>query len=63
MMKRVKIVLEECFAYPWVVKGDPVFYLITKSFKAQVGIIIKEIDHTAVLPTTVFLMKSLKICM
>lgn len=30
-----------CFAYPWVVKGDPVFNPITKSLKAQVGIVIK----------------------
>lgn len=50
-------------AYPWVVKGDPVFYPITKSLKAQVGVVIKESDHAAVLPTAVFLLKNLKICM
>lgn len=51
------------FAYPWVVKGDPVFYPITKSLKAQIGVIVKEIDHAVVLPTTIFLLKNLKTCM
>lgn len=51
----------DCFTHPWVVKSDPLFYPITKSLKAQVGIVIKKIDHAAVLPTTIFLLKNLKI--
>lgn len=64
MVKRVfkNLASEGCFAYPWVVKGDPVFYPITETLKAQVGVVIKEVDHAAVLPSTIFPLKNLKIC-
>lgn len=43
-------------AYPRVVESDPVLDSVAKSLKAQVGKFIKMIDHTYVLPSTVFLL-------
>lgn len=47
-------------SYPWVVESDPIFHTIAESFKAQVGIVIEDIDHAAVLPPTIFLLQNLE---
>lgn len=46
--------------YPGIVKGDPVFDSVAKSFKAQVGVLVKIVDHANVLPATIFLLQHLK---
>ncbi len=47
-------------SYPRIVEGDPVFDSIAKSLKAQIGKIVEEIDHTVILPTSIFLLQNLK---
>lgn len=46
-------------SYPRIVEGDPVFDSIAKSLKAQVGKIVEEVDHTCILPTSIFLLQNL----
>lgn len=45
--------------YPWVIKSDPVFHSVSKSFKTKTGKVIKVVHHADVLPTSKFLLQNL----
>lgn len=45
--------------YPWVIESYPVFHTVSKSLEAEVGIVVKVINHADVLPPSIFLLQNL----